>query len=44
MILIAECPEINVSQCHFIHQKYYRDWPELKLRLPNTLLRPVFVT
>ena len=41
MILTAECPEINVSQCHFVHHKYYRDWLELKLRPPNTLLRPV---
>jgi hypothetical protein len=34
MLLIAECPEINASQYHFVHHKYYRDWPELKLRSP----------
>jgi len=44
IIPTAECPEINVSQCHFVHHKCYRDWLELKLRPPNTLQRSVLVT
>ena len=30
----------KVSQCHFVHHKYHRDWPGLKSSPPKALLLP----